>query len=53
MEEIKKIVEAPSIKLERGKTYVGWTIKCYGEDALEKAVELDKKLSKEYTTKEE
>ncbi len=53
MEEIKKIVEANSIKLERGKTYVGWTVKCYGDDALERAVALDKKLTEEYSKQEE
>jgi len=52
MEEIKKIVEEPSIKLERGKSYIGWTIKCYGEDALDKAVALDNQLTEIYKAEE-
>lgn len=51
MEEIKRVVEEDSVKLERGKTYVGWTIKCYGDDAREKVVAEDKQLISEYPIK--
>ena len=48
MEEIAGIVQQDSVKIERGKTYVGWTIKCYGDNAKEKAIKLDKELQIEY-----
>lgn len=52
MEEIKKVIEEPSVKIERGKSYVGWTIKCYGDNALDEAVALDKELTEIYKAEE-
>ena len=49
-EAIKKGVE---VKIERGKTYIGWTVKVYDEDddsALKRAVGLDERLQNKYET---